>query len=90
MLGLMAREDLTLAEAVKRLGAPQGRLSGDALRELALRIVSSQPDVAETIRNGLDKKGGKIKFLQGLVMKEARGQADPNEVAGCLSELLGS
>ena len=90
LLGLMAREDLTLAEAVKRLGAPQGRLSGDALRELALRIVSSQPDVAETIRNGLDKKGGKIKFLQGLVMKEARGQADPNEVAGCLSELLGS
>jgi aspartyl-tRNA(Asn)/glutamyl-tRNA(Gln) amidotransferase subunit B len=88
ILDILAREDVSLDEAAKRSGAAGGRLSGDALRDLIGKIMSDQPDVVETIRSGQDKKGGKIKFLQGLVMKESRGQADPREVAGFLEKLL--
>jgi aspartyl-tRNA(Asn)/glutamyl-tRNA(Gln) amidotransferase subunit B len=89
VLDLLAREEMTLEEALRRSGAQRGRLTGDALRELIGRVMSGQPDVVETIKSGQDKKGGKIKFLQGLVMKEARGQADPKEAADSLSKLLG-
>jgi aspartyl-tRNA(Asn)/glutamyl-tRNA(Gln) amidotransferase subunit B len=88
ILDLLAREELTLSQALERTGARQGRLSGDALSELIIRIISEQPDVAETIKSGHDKKGAKLKFLQGLVMKEAKGQADPREAADLLSKFF--
>jgi aspartyl-tRNA(Asn)/glutamyl-tRNA(Gln) amidotransferase subunit B len=88
ILDLLAREDLTLEEAIKRSGAQPGRLTGDALDDLIKRIISRQPDVIGIIKSGQDKKGGKLKFLQGLIMKEARGQADPQEAADLLSKFL--
>ena len=45
------------------------------------------PILAE-IRSGGDPKGKKIKFLQGLVMKETKGQARPPEVAAALESAL--
>ncbi|MDR3255836.1 MAG: Asp-tRNA(Asn)/Glu-tRNA(Gln) amidotransferase subunit GatB [Synergistaceae bacterium] len=88
ILDVLAREDISLADAVKRSGASAGRLTGASLDEIIKKIVSANPDVVETIKNGEDKKGGKIKFLQGLVMKEARGQADPKEAAESLAKNL--
>jgi aspartyl-tRNA(Asn)/glutamyl-tRNA(Gln) amidotransferase subunit B len=88
ILDVLARENMTLADAIKRSGASATRLTGDALGALIEKIFSENADVVETIKSGQDKKGGKIKFLQGLVMKEARGQADPAEVAAMLEKKL--
>jgi aspartyl-tRNA(Asn)/glutamyl-tRNA(Gln) amidotransferase subunit B len=88
ILDMIARENMTLEEAVKRSGASEGRITGDALDAVIRKIMEDQRDVADVIKNGQDKKGGKMKFLQGLVMKETRGQADPKEVSCSLSKLL--
>jgi aspartyl-tRNA(Asn)/glutamyl-tRNA(Gln) amidotransferase subunit B len=40
------------------------------------------------IRSGGDVKGKKIKFLQGLVMRKARGQANPESVLRLLETML--
>jgi aspartyl-tRNA(Asn)/glutamyl-tRNA(Gln) amidotransferase subunit B len=88
ILDMLARDDISLDEAVKRSGASAGRLTGATLEALVDKILSANPDVAETIRSGQDKKGGKMKFLHGLAMKEAKGQADPQEAASVLAKKL--
>jgi len=88
ILDLLLRESVTLEDAIARCGAGGCALTGDALNDTILKIMESQPDVVEAIRSGQDKKNAKTKFLQGLVMKETRGQADPKEVAASLEELL--
>jgi aspartyl-tRNA(Asn)/glutamyl-tRNA(Gln) amidotransferase subunit B len=89
ILDILAREDISFTDALKRVGASAGRLTGAALKEIIGRIVSEQSEVADTIKSGQDKKGGKLKFLSGLIMKEARGQADPKEASDILAKLLG-
>ncbi|MDR1137500.1 MAG: Asp-tRNA(Asn)/Glu-tRNA(Gln) amidotransferase GatCAB subunit B, partial [Synergistaceae bacterium] len=80
--------DIPFGEALKRTGAQTGRLAGGALETLIDSIMAANPDVVETIKSGRDKKGGKLKFLQRQVMKEAKGQADPQEAASLLSQKL--
>ncbi len=80
---------LTLEEAKKRCGVTGGRLTGDALRAKIQEVLDSSGDVVETIRSGQDKKGAKVKYLQGLVMKASRGQADMGEVSSLLDKMLG-
>jgi aspartyl-tRNA(Asn)/glutamyl-tRNA(Gln) amidotransferase subunit B len=88
VLDILAREDIPFGEALKRTGAQTGRLTGGALETLIDRIIAANADVVETIKSGRDKKGGKLKFLQGQVMKEAKGQADSREAASLLSGKL--
>ncbi len=88
ILTLLVKEKISLPEAIARSGASAARLTGDALGEVIRKIMAANPDVVETIRSGQDKKGGKMKFLQGLIMKETRGQADPKEAAESLERLL--
>ncbi|MDL2263402.1 Asp-tRNA(Asn)/Glu-tRNA(Gln) amidotransferase subunit GatB [Synergistaceae bacterium OttesenSCG-928-I11] len=88
ILALLVREKISLDEAIARSGASATRLTGDALDEVIRKIMTANPDVVATIQSGQDKKGGKAKFLQGLIMKETRGQADPKEVAASLERLL--
>ena len=52
------------------------------------KVFAAEPGAVETIKSGADKKGAKTKFLQGLVMRETRGSADPAEVAKTLAEML--
>ena len=88
-LNLLARENMSLEGAIKRIGAPVGRVTGDALDAMIGKILSGNPDVVEAITSGRDKKGAKVKFLQGLIMREAKGQTDPKEVSEALSKKLG-
>lgn len=67
-------------EAVSKLGITEGGVAGSALADIIQAVIKANPDVLEEIKSGQDKKGKKLKFLQGLVMKETKGQAKPQEV----------
>jgi aspartyl-tRNA(Asn)/glutamyl-tRNA(Gln) amidotransferase subunit B len=85
---LMVAEGLSVSGAIDRVGAPAGKLSGLELRLLIERILARETEACEEIRAGNDRKGKKRGFLCGQVMREARGQADPGEVAKLLGEIL--
>ena len=88
VLAAMYGEKLSLEAAMKKCGAAGGRLTGDALKAVIEKVFAAEPGAVETIKSGADKKGAKTKFLQGLVMRETRGSADPAEVAKTLAEML--
>ena len=88
VLAAMYGEKLTLEAALKKCGAAGGRLTGEALKAVIEKVFAAEPEAVETIKRGADKKGAKVKFLQGLVMRETRGSADPAEVAKTLAEML--
>ncbi|MBR1657693.1 MAG: Asp-tRNA(Asn)/Glu-tRNA(Gln) amidotransferase subunit GatB [Synergistaceae bacterium] len=75
-------------EAVKALGITEGGVAGNALADIVASVISANPDVLDEIKSGRDKKGKKLKFLQGLVMKETKGQAKPQEVAEAIAEAV--
>lgn len=84
----MANDGLTLDEALKKNGGAGGRLTGDGLRAVVQKIFDSEPGAVAVIKEGQDKKGAKVKYLQGLVMREARGSADPAEVSEAVMAML--
>lgn len=77
-------------EALKVCNLQSGGISGSQLVEIIRDILEKNSSVVETIRSGEDGKGKKSKFLQGLVMRETRGQADSEEVRMLLQELIES
>lgn len=81
-------EGVGIDEAVKALGITEGGVAGNALADIVAAVIAANPDVLEEIRSGKDKKGKKLKFLQGLVMKESKGQAKPQEVAEAVAEAV--
>ena len=85
----MVAEGSTLDEAVKALNIAEGGVAGDALTGTIQAVLNANPDVVEEIKTGRDTKGKKMKFLQGLVMKETKGQARPQEVAEAPTKALG-
>ena len=84
----MVNDSISLDEALEKCGASGGRLTGASLEEVIKKIFDAEPSAVETVRSGQDKKGAKVKFLQGLVMREARGAADPAEEASLVRTLL--
>ena len=84
----MCANDSGIDEAVKALGITEGGVAGNALADIVASVIAANPDVLEEIKSGKDKKGKKLKFLQGLVMKETKGQAKPNEVAEAIAEAV--
>ncbi|MFA0889657.1 MAG: Asp-tRNA(Asn)/Glu-tRNA(Gln) amidotransferase subunit GatB [Synergistales bacterium] len=85
----MVAEGLTALEALEKIGAPSGRLTGERLRNVIERVLEKESSAVEEIKSGKDPKGKKRGFLCGQIMREARGQADPEEVAKTLSRFLG-
>ncbi|MDR1730817.1 MAG: Asp-tRNA(Asn)/Glu-tRNA(Gln) amidotransferase subunit GatB [Synergistaceae bacterium] len=83
-------EGLPFAEAVKKSGAVTGGLDADALAKVVSEILAGNADVIEEIKSGKDTKGKKMKFLQGLVMRETKGQARPDEVSAAIEASLKS
>ncbi|MEG1501838.1 MAG: Asp-tRNA(Asn)/Glu-tRNA(Gln) amidotransferase subunit GatB [Synergistaceae bacterium] len=81
-------EKISIDEAIKLCGVSEGRLTGNSIIAVIEKIFDDEIQTVEIIRSGQDKKGSKQKFLQGLVMRETRGSADPREVAEQLEKLL--
>ena len=84
----MIAENVSLDKAVDLCGVQIGAVEGNKLQGIIEKVCAENPDVVETIRSGQDKKDKKQKFLMGLVMKESRGQAKPDEVLKTLKEFL--
>ena len=80
----MCANNCGIDEAVNKLGITEGGVAGNALNEIISAVIKANPDVFDEIKSGKDKKGKKLKFLQGLVMKETKGQAKPQEVAAAI------
>ena len=57
-----------------------------AIREIAQKIIDSNPGQTEQYRSGKDKLFG---FFVGQVMKETKGRANPQMINDILKELLG-
>ncbi|MDR1048716.1 MAG: Asp-tRNA(Asn)/Glu-tRNA(Gln) amidotransferase subunit GatB [Synergistaceae bacterium] len=81
-------EGLAFGEALKKSGAVEGGLSAGALEGLIRSILAANPDVVGEIKSGKETKGKKMKFLQGLVMREAKGQARPDDVSAAIEAAL--
>lgn len=77
-----------LDAAMEACGISEGGIAGDRLEEIVKSVLEQNEDVLDIIRSGKDKKGKKLKFLQGLVMRQTRGQAKPDEVADLLASLV--
>ena len=84
----MCANNSGIDDAVKALGITEGGVAGNALADIVAAVISANPDVLDEIKSGKDKKGKKLKFLQGLVMKETKGQAKPQEVAEAIAEAM--
>ncbi len=84
----LSSDGISLDKAIELCGVRIGAVEGDTLREIVGSIVSANQDVADVIRSGRDKKDKKFKFLMGLVMKESRGQAKPDEVLKALNDFF--
>jgi len=81
-------EGLSIEEAMKKSGVAEGGVASDALAKLVRGTLDANPDVIDEIKSGKDAKGKKIKFLQGLIMRETKGQARPDEVIAAIEEAL--
>jgi aspartyl-tRNA(Asn)/glutamyl-tRNA(Gln) amidotransferase subunit B len=80
-------EGFSLDDAAKTIGVVEGGVGADALESLARTILEANPDVVADIRSGKDT-AKKVKFLRGLVMRETKGQARPDEVTAAIDAAL--
>lgn len=80
VFAMMLEKSLNVDDAIKALGLSTGKLTGSDLEAIVVKVLSENAEVVEEIKAGNDKKGKKVKFLQGIVMRETKGQADPKEV----------
>ena len=84
----MCANNSGIDDSAKALGITEGGIAGSALNDIIASVIAANPDVLDEIKSGRDKKGKKLKFLQGLVMKETKGQAKPQEVAEAIAEAV--
>lgn len=88
VLSVMAEKSLPLVEAIKKCGVSGGKITGAALEDVVRKVFDAEPEAVEAVKSGNDRKGAKVKFLQGLVMRETRGSADPAEVASLVNSMF--
>jgi aspartyl-tRNA(Asn)/glutamyl-tRNA(Gln) amidotransferase subunit B len=77
----------TDGKTIEQLVEERGIKVADAgvVQEIVQRVLAANPDIVAKIKAGNDKSKG---FLVGQVMKEARGQARPDDVNRLLDEAL--
>ncbi|MGI6443180.1 MAG: Asp-tRNA(Asn)/Glu-tRNA(Gln) amidotransferase subunit GatB [Synergistaceae bacterium] len=88
VMSAMLEKNMGLDKALHDCGGDSGRVTGVNLQLVINKIIETEPEAAEVVRSGQDKKGAKIKYLQGLVMRETRGSADHQEVIDILKRTL--
>ena len=82
----LMRDGKSLPEAAKETGAAEGGVSTEKLNQVIRKVLEANQDVIEEIKANSNTGGKKIKYLQGLIMKELKGQAKPEDVEKALNE----
>ncbi len=71
----MYRKGLGIQDAMKETGVVPGGVTGDLLAKAVRRVLDANREETGLVLSGADPSGKKRKYLQGLVMREIRGQA---------------
>lgn len=88
VLDIMLRDGLAVEEAMKKAGVTAGGVSEDSLFGIVKRILGDNSAETALLLSGEDVSGKKRKFLQGLVMREIRGQAPLEDVSAMIDRIL--
>jgi len=88
VLEIMLKEHLSMDDAIRKSGVEPGGISIDILRQTIEGVLRENPAETAIILSGDDLSGKKRKFLQGLVMREIRGQSPNETVTSVMDELL--
>lgn len=88
VLDIMFEDGMVVEEAMKRAGVMVGGISGGSLLGVVRRVLGDNPTETATLLSDEDLSGKKRKFLQGLVMREIRGQAPPQDVLAMIDRVL--
>ncbi|NMD17971.1 MAG: Asp-tRNA(Asn)/Glu-tRNA(Gln) amidotransferase GatCAB subunit B, partial [Synergistaceae bacterium] len=88
VLEVMGREGLGLEEAMRKAGIVPGGVKGDLLTEAVREVLQGHPEETALVLSGSDSSGKKRKYLQGLVMREIKGQALVGDVSAAIDREL--
>lgn len=88
VLEVMYRKGLGIQEAMKEAGVVPGGVTGDLLAKAVRKVLDANREETALVLSGADPSGKKRKFIQGLVMREIRGQASVGEVSAVIDEVL--
>jgi aspartyl-tRNA(Asn)/glutamyl-tRNA(Gln) amidotransferase subunit B len=89
VLEQMYRKGLDVAAAMNAAGVDPGGISEGTLEGVIRKVLEANPVEAGLILSGEDPSGKKKKFLQGLVMREIRGQSPVQDVASMMDKVMG-
>ncbi|HCP07994.1 MAG TPA: hypothetical protein DIT24_06030 [Synergistaceae bacterium] len=73
---------------MKEAGVVPGGVTGDLLAEAVRKVLDANREETALVLSGADPSGKKRKFIQGLVMREIRGQASVGDVSAVIDEVL--
>ncbi len=88
VLEIMGHEGLGLEEAMRKAGIVPGGVKGDLLTEAVRGVLEGHPEETALVLSGSGSSGKKRKYLQGLVMREIRGQAPVGDVSAAIDREL--
>jgi aspartyl-tRNA(Asn)/glutamyl-tRNA(Gln) amidotransferase subunit B len=77
-----------LHEAAKEMGASEGGVSAERLNQIIRKVLEANQDVIKEMKACMNTSGKKAKYLQGLIMKELKGQAKLEDVEKALNEQI--
>ena len=84
----LMRDGKSLPEAIKETGAAEGGVSTEKLSQVIRKVLEANQDVIEEMRSHKNTSGKKVKYLQGLIMKELKGQAKTEDIEKALNEQI--
>ncbi|HOC82916.1 MAG TPA: Asp-tRNA(Asn)/Glu-tRNA(Gln) amidotransferase GatCAB subunit B, partial [Synergistales bacterium] len=74
--------------AMRKAGIVPGGVKGDLLTEAVREVLQGHPEETALVLSGSDSSGKKRKYLQGLVMREIKGQALVGDVSAAIDREL--
>ncbi|MDO9508019.1 MAG: Asp-tRNA(Asn)/Glu-tRNA(Gln) amidotransferase subunit GatB [Thermovirgaceae bacterium] len=88
VLDIMLKKGIAVDDAMKEAGVKAGGVSRESLLGVVAKVLGENAAETALLFSGEDTSGKKRKFLQGLIMREIRGQAAPEDVSAMIDRVL--